>query len=144
MEEEKYLRISSRLRIPLEEIEIFYTRSSGPGGQHVNKTSTQAELAFDLARSPSISEEDRIWLLNRLAPKLDSEGRLRVTSQAYRSQLRNKNAALEKLASMLGNALVRPKGRKKTKPSKTAKETRLRSKKKASEKKRMRAKNMEE
>ncbi len=144
MEEEKFLRVSSRLSIPLEEIEISFTRSSGPGGQHVNKTSTQAELSFNLAHSPSISEEDRTWLLSRLASKLDSEGRLRVTSQAYRSQLRNKNAALEKLASILGNALVRPKARKKTKPSKTAKETRLHSKKKASEKKRMRSKNIEE
>lgn len=140
MEEEKYLRISSRLSIPLQEIEISFTRSSGPGGQHVNKTSTQAELSFDLAHSPSLSEDDRAWLLLRLASKLDSEGRLRITSQTYRSQLRNKNAALEKLASILGSALVRPKARKKSRPSKTAKENRLRSKKKESEKKRLRSK----
>jgi ribosome-associated protein len=128
-----------QLRIPLEEIRISFTRSGGPGGQHVNKTSTQAELTFDLAHSPSLSDADRSWLLDRLASKLDSSGVLHISSQEFRSQLRNKNAALEKLQTLLKNALVRPKARKKRKPSKAAKETRLRTKKLAGEKKKMRS-----
>ncbi len=144
MAEEHSLRINSRLSIPMEEIEIAFTRSSGPGGQHVNKTSTQAELSFDLAHSQTIADEDRAWLLTRLATRIDSSGKLHVNAQSYRSQLRNKEAALEKLASLIAGAMERPKTRKKTRPSKSAKETRLHSKKLAGEKKRMRSKNMDE
>jgi ribosome-associated protein len=144
MAEDNSLRINSRLSIPLEEIEISFTRSSGPGGQHVNKTSTQAELAFDLAHSPSIHEQDRAWLLTRLATRIDSSGKLHVNGQSYRSQLRNKEAALEKLAAIIGNAMERPTPRRKTKPSRSAKETRLHWKKMEGEKKRMRSKNMDE
>ncbi|HEY3874150.1 MAG TPA: alternative ribosome rescue aminoacyl-tRNA hydrolase ArfB [Candidatus Kapabacteria bacterium] len=139
MDEEKFLRISNSISIPVAEIDISFTRSSGPGGQHVNKTSTQAELEFDIAHSPSFSAPDRAWLMTRLGTKLDSEGKLRITAQEYRSQLRNKTAAMEKLAATLRDALMRPKKRKKTKPSKAAKESRLESKKIAGEKKRRRA-----
>jgi ribosome-associated protein len=138
-EKQNFLSIGKNIEIPLSEIEISFTRSSGPGGQHVNKTSTQAELTFDLANSPSIPPQDRDWLLSRLASKLDSNGVLRVTAQEYRSQLRNKTGALEKLRSLLTEALIRPKKRKKTKPSAAAKRKRLDSKKKAGEKKRLRA-----
>jgi ribosome-associated protein len=138
-EKPNFLSIGKNIEIPLSEIEISFTRSSGPGGQHVNKTSTQAELTFDLANSPSIPPQDRDWLLSRLASKLDSNGVLRVTAQEYRSQLRNKTGALEKLRSLLTEALIRPKKRKKTKPSAAAKRKRLDSKKKAGEKKRLRA-----
>ncbi len=135
---ENQLIITESLRIPLAEIAIDFVRSSGPGGQHVNKTSTQAELTFDLAHSPSVSELDRAWLISRLGTKLDSSGVLRVTSQEFRSQLRNKNAALDKLQAMLAAAMHRPKKRKKTKPSRSAVEKRLAGKKKESEKKKMR------
>jgi ribosome-associated protein len=127
-----------RILIPFEEIRISYTRSGGPGGQHVNKTSTQAELTFDLAHSSSLSNADRAWLLERLASKLDSSGILHISSQEFRSQLRNKNAAIEKLQNLLESAIRRPKPRKKIKLSKAAKETRLRSKKIAGEKKKLR------
>ncbi|HET6400556.1 MAG TPA: alternative ribosome rescue aminoacyl-tRNA hydrolase ArfB [Candidatus Kapabacteria bacterium] len=137
--ESPFLEIHPRLRIPLEEIRISFTRSSGPGGQHVNKTSTQAELTFDLEHSPSVSDADRAWLLERLASKLDSSGVLHISSQEFRSQLRNKNAAMEKLRDLLAGALQRPKPRKKVRLSKAAKETRLRSKKLAGEKKKLRA-----
>jgi ribosome-associated protein len=136
--EENILWITDRLQIPLSEISISFIRSSGPGGQHVNKTSTQAELVFDLGNSPSINESDKAWLISRMATKLDSSGTLRVTSQEYRSQLRNKQDALEKLEAMLKSAITRPKPRKKSKPSRSAVETRIRSKKKAGEKKRLR------
>jgi ribosome-associated protein len=136
--EENILWITDRLQIPIAEIAISFVRSSGPGGQHVNKTSTQAELVFDLANSPSITEADRAWLISRLASKLDSSGILRVTSQEYRSQLRNKQDALEKLEAMLRSAILRPKPRKKSKPSRSAVEKRIGAKKKAGEKKRLR------
>lgn len=123
----------------MAEIRIAFTRSGGPGGQHVNKTSTQAELAFDLAHSPSIPQDDRAWMLTRLSLKLDTDGIIHLSSQEFRSQLRNKKAAIEKLRVMLARALVRPKARKKVKPSKSAREKRLQSKKIAGEKKKRRS-----
>ena len=132
-----------RIEIPLSEISISFVRSSGPGGQHVNKTSTQAELTFDLARTPSFSAWDRDWLLNKLATRLDSNGILRITSQEYRSQLRNKSDAIEKLRILLQSAIQRPKKRKKTRPTRSAVEKRLTSKKKDGEKKRMRRKDLD-
>jgi ribosome-associated protein len=130
--------VSDRLHIPRSELQIFFTRSSGPGGQHVNKTSTRAELAFDLKNSPSIPENDRDWLLAKLASKLDTEGVLRIAAQEYRSQLRNKEAAIERLQAMLQEAIKRPKKRKKSKPTKSSKEARLKSKKRAGEIKKQR------
>jgi ribosome-associated protein len=139
MPDDTSLVINDTLSIPLSEIAITFVRSSGPGGQHVNKTSTQAELTFDLAHSPSIPEADRSWLLSRLATKLDSNGLLNISSQEYRSQLRNKNAALDKLQQQLQQAILRPRKRRKSKPSKSAVEKRLTSKKKAGEKKKLRS-----
>ncbi len=138
MAEDNTLRINGRLSIPFSEIDISFIRSSGPGGQHVNKASTQAELTFDVAHAPSLSDADRNWLLSRLGSKLDSAGVLRITAQEFRSQLRNKQSALDKFQSLLAQALERPKPRKKTKPTKSSVETRLKRKKQASEKKRLR------
>jgi len=131
-EEATSLSISEGLTIPISELEFRFVRSSGPGGQHVNKTSTQVELRFDLLNSPSISDADRRWLLSRLGRKVDSSGILQVTSQEYRSQLRNRTSTIEKLRDMLKEAMRRPKKRKPTKPTKGAKERRLESKKKHS------------
>ncbi|MDP4198283.1 MAG: alternative ribosome rescue aminoacyl-tRNA hydrolase ArfB [Bacteroidota bacterium] len=132
------IHISDRLQIPLAEIEISFTRSSGPGGQHVNKTSTRAEIAFDLAHSPSIPEADRAWMMGRLQSKLDTEGKLHIAAQEYRSQLRNRQAAIDRLEALLQQAILRPKKRKKSKPTRSAVERRLSSKKRESEKKRER------
>lgn len=138
-EVQTYLEISPSIRIPVSELQISFTRSGGPGGQHVNKTSTQAELTFDLAHSPSFHDADREWLLAKLSGRLDSTGNIRITAQDFRSQLRNKKAALEKLQQLLQQSLVRPKKRKKTKPSRSSVEKRLTSKKKDSEKKKNRS-----
>jgi len=132
------LKISDRIVIPLSELEIRFTRSQGPGGQHVNKTSTQVEVTFDLLNSPSIPEADRGWLLKRLASKLDSAGSLQVSSQEFRSQSQNKKAAIEKLTQLLREGLKRPKPRKKTKPSKASVEKRIEGKKRKGETKRLR------
>jgi ribosome-associated protein len=125
--------LNDKISIPVSELEIRFSRSSGPGGQHVNKTSTQAELTFDLANSVSIPPEDRDWLLEKLKHRLDSSGKLRLTSQDTRSQRQNKAIVLERFQEMLRHALRRPKKRKPTKPSKAAVQRRIESKKKRGE-----------
>ena len=127
------LKISENVEIPMSEIEISFTRSGGPGGQHVNKTATQVELSFDLMASSAFTEEDKRWLATRLASRLDSAGVLRVTSQESRSQLQNRKRAYGKLAELLSHALRRPKRRRPTRPTKASKERRLESKKKRSD-----------
>jgi ribosome-associated protein len=138
------LEVGNSIRIPLNELNFRFVRSSGPGGQHVNKTSTQVELTFDIAASTGISEPDKRWLLSKLSSKLDSTGLLQIASQEHRSQLRNKTKAIRRLQAMLEQALVRPKKRKPTKPSKSAKEKRLKSKKIVSEKKSYRSRPSQE
>lgn len=121
--------LNDRISIPVSELEIRFSRSAGPGGQHVNKTSTQAELTFDLINSPSIPPEDREWLMEKLKHRLDSSGKLRLTSQETRSQRQNKAVVLERFQEMLRHALRRPKKRKPTKPSKAAVQRRIEAKK---------------
>lgn len=132
------IHVSEWIEIPLTELEVSFTRSSGPGGQHVNKTSTRVEITFDLAHSPSLRDDDRAYLMERLRSKLDTEGRLHIAAQEYRSQLRNRQAAVDRLEAMLQQAILRPKKRKKSRPSKSAVERRLDSKKRESAKKRER------
>ena len=128
-ERQNILEVTPNLRIPLAEINFRFVRSSGPGGQHVNKTSTQVELTFDLAHSPSIREDDKLWLMQRLSSRLDREGVMQITAQEHRSQLRNKTEAVRKLVQILSDGLKRPKRRKPTKPTRGAKEARIASKK---------------
>lgn len=127
------ITLNDKISIPVSELEIRFSRSGGPGGQHVNKTSTQAELSFDLLNSPSIPQDDRDWLVEKLMHRLDSAGRLRLTSQDTRSQRQNKAIVLERFQEVLRHALRRPKKRKPTKPSKAAVERRIEGKKKRSE-----------
>lgn len=123
------IRLSAHLAIPREELLLKATRSSGPGGQHVNTSSTRIELVWDLAASPSLNDATRTHLLGRLASRLDNQGRLRLVGQAERSQYRNREEVLERFAEILSRALVIPKSRKATKPSKAAKARRLDAKK---------------
>ncbi len=125
--------LNDKISIPVSELDIRFSRSSGPGGQHVNKTSTQAELTFDLVNSPSIPTEERDWLIEKLKHRLDSAGQLRLTSQDTRSQRQNKSIVIERFQEMLKHALRRPKKRKPTKPSKAAVQRRIESKKKRGE-----------
>ncbi|HRP07619.1 MAG TPA: alternative ribosome rescue aminoacyl-tRNA hydrolase ArfB [Gemmatimonadales bacterium] len=117
--------INERLSIPRSELEFKATRSGGPGGQHVNTSSTRIELVWNVTGSPSLWEDERIRLLEKLAHRLDSEGSIRVVAQGERSQLQNREAAVERLAQMVARALVVPKKRKATRPSKASKEKRL-------------------
>jgi ribosome-associated protein len=122
------LEISPDLRIPLTELDYQASRSGGPGGQHVNTSSTRIEVWWDVASSPSLSEEQRAQLLERLRSRLDSTGRLRLVSSASRSQLRNREDVTERLRSVIASALAVRKKRKPTKPSRAAKAARLEAK----------------
>jgi ribosome-associated protein len=134
------LVVTPNFRIPFSELEYRASRSGGPGGQHVNTSSTRVEVWWDVAGSPSISPEQRARLLERLQSRLDSSGGLRLVSSSSRSQLRNREEVTERLRSVLAAALVVRKRRKPTKPSRAAKAARLEAKRRrAATKQRRRA-----
>ncbi len=130
--------ITSSINIPLSEIQFRFVRSSGPGGQHVNKSSTQVELLFDVLHSPSLTEAQRQRLLTKLKNDIDTDGVLHLSEQSERSQFQNKQQVTEKFKSILAAALHVPKHRKPTRPSKASKEKRLTQKKRRGEVKRLR------
>lgn len=130
--------ISKTISIPLSELSFRFSRSSGPGGQHANKAETRVELLFDVANSPSLTDAQRRRVMRRLSNRVDSDGVLHVTSQATRSQKENRERAIERFQQLLERALQPKKKRKKTKPSKSADERRLREKKRRSEIKKLR------
>jgi ribosome-associated protein len=132
MPDATHLDISPELQLPLSELEFRASRSGGPGGQHVNTSSTRVELWWDVAASPSLSGTQRQRLLARLAGRLDGAGRLRLVSSASRSQLRNREDATERLRDLVAQALVVPKPRKRTKPSRAAKAARVEAKRRRS------------
>lgn len=132
------LEISPELRIPLSELDYRASRSGGPGGQHVNTSSTRIEVWWDVAQSPALTPEQRTQLLERLRHRLDSEGRLRLVSSASRSQLRNREDVTERLRELVAAALVLRKKRKPTRPSRAAKAARLEAKRKRAATKRQR------
>ena len=124
--------------IPVSELSFRFSRSSGPGGQHVNRTETRVELLFDLASSPSLSKNQRTRALQNLAPYLDKRGVLHLVSQSSRSQLRNREEVVERFRTLMRDALKTPKKRRATQPSKAARERRLQNKKQRAETKRLR------
>jgi ribosome-associated protein len=139
------LLVSPQLTIPQSELDYQASRSGGPGGQHVNTSSTRIEVWWDVANSPSLTAEQRAQLLERLGPRLDSNGRLRLVSSGSRSQLRNREDVTERLRSVVAGALAVRKKRKATKPSRAAKAARLEAKRRrSSTKQRRRAPNPEE
>jgi ribosome-associated protein len=138
MDDASHLVVSPSLRLPLAELEYRASRSSGPGGQHVNTSSTRIEVWWDVAGSPVLTEEQRVRLLARLATRLDSAGRLRLVSGASRSQLRNREDVTGRLRDLVAAALQVPKVRKRTRPSRAAKAARLEAKRRRAATKRER------
>jgi ribosome-associated protein len=127
-----HLEVAPELQLPLSELEFRASRSGGPGGQHVNTSSTRVEVWWDVATSPALSDSQRQRLLARLASRLDGAGRLRLVSSGSRSQLRNREEVTERLRDLVARALAVPKPRKRTKPPRAAKAARLEGKRRRS------------
>jgi len=137
---EEWVEITAQLAIPLDELEFRFVRSSGPGGQHVNRSSTQVELLWDVAGSPSLSEGQRQRLLHELGPRIDTRGVLHIVDSSSRSQFQNRQEALDRFRSLLQHALRRRKVRRPTAPSRASVEQRLQRKRQVSQKKQVRRK----
>jgi ribosome-associated protein len=137
---EGVIAINDSLWIPRGELSFRATRSGGPGGQHVNTSSTRIELVWNVDASPSLSEEQRALIRAKLANRISQEGLLSIASSEHRSQLQNKEATVARFVELLARALVVPRSRKKTRPSRASREERLRAKSHRSSVKRMRRK----
>ncbi len=122
------IEIGRKLAIGDDELVFKSSRSSGPGGQNVNKVNTRITLLFDVANSPSLTEPQRRRILAKLATRIDKNGVLRVVSQKYRTQKANRNAAVEKFMTLLAEALARKPVRKKTSVPYSARQKRLQDK----------------
>ena len=133
------IEIIKDIFIPEEELIFKASRSSGPGGQNVNKLNTRIELFFNVAESSSFSESQQKQVIRRLSKRIDKNGFIRVVSQAQRSQHANRLAAMERLQKLLANALKRKTVRKKTKVPYSAKQKRLEDKKRRSRLKQQRS-----
>jgi ribosome-associated protein len=127
------LHINDKVSIPLAELNFRFSRSSGPGGQHAQKSSTRVELLFDIANSPSLTESQRARVLEKLSGYVDSTGVLHLFAQSERSQLRNREEVTARFQEMMREALKRRKRRKRTKPTTASKEKRLKKKRRRSE-----------
>ena len=128
----RLLRVNARLAIPLAEIRLRTSRSSGPGGQHANVTASRVEAVFDVEASPTLSESQRRRLLERAGP------RVVAVAQDERSQSRNRELALARLSERLAEALKVPRSRRPTRPTAASRERRLAEKRQASKRKRER------
>jgi len=132
------LKVTDDVAIPRSELTFRATRSGGPGGQHVNTSSTRVELIWNVDQSAALTDEQRARIREKLASRIDANGNLRVVASVHRSQARNRDEAEARLAAMVERALRIPKARRKTRPPRAAKEARLEEKKKRSERKKRR------
>jgi ribosome-associated protein len=132
------LQVTPTFAIDESELDERFVRASGPGGQNVNKVATAVELRFDAARSPALTEEVRQRLRALAGTRMTSEGMLLIDARRFRTQAQNRADARERLTALLRQALVRPKRRRKTKPTAGSVERRMQSKRRRSEAKRVR------
>jgi ribosome-associated protein len=130
--------IRAGLAIPEGELEVSFARSGGPGGQHANTSSTKVELRFDVAGSPSLTEEQKARITSELGSRLTKDGVLVLQASEHRSQTRNREAVEGRFANLLSDALRPRRRRRATRPSRAAKRRRLERKRRQSEKKALR------
>ncbi len=130
------IAVSPTLTIPRAELSFRASRAGGPGGQHVNTSSTRIELLWDLTHSTALSDDVRARLLAKLASRLDADGNVRVVASDRRSQLQNREAAEQRLAQIVRQALIVPKKRRPTRPTASSREQRLADKRRRGDRKR--------
>jgi ribosome-associated protein len=132
------LSVTNQIQIPLTELDFQYVRSSGPGGQNVNKVATKAVLRWDVTTSPSLSEEVRMRFLERYGGRVNTEGVLVISSDRHRSQSRNADDCLDRLRELLLEVAEPPKPRRPTRPSAGVRRRRLADKRRVAVKKQTR------
>ena len=137
------LAVSAGLTIPRHELVLRVSRAGGAGGQHVNTSSTRVEVAWDIARSGAITDDERERLVRALGRRVASDGVLRVVASERRSQAQNREAAEARLAALVRRALVVPKRRKATRPTRASVERRLEAKRRRGERKRDRGRDLD-
>ena len=123
------IEVTDQISIPKQELRFTASRSGGPGGQHVNKVSTRVSLWFDVANSPSLSDEQKQLIFRRLTTRINKQGVLQVVAQQGRSQMTNRARAIERFVELLRKALKKKKMRRPTRIPRAAKERRLMEKK---------------
>jgi ribosome-associated protein len=123
------IRVTPTISLPDDEVLLEFTRSSGPGGQHVNKTETAVDLRFNIGTSSALTDAIRRRLLKLAGNRVDQHGVLLISAQSYRSQRRNIEEATERLCDLIRRAAVPPRPRRPTRPTKASKERRLTAKK---------------
>lgn len=132
----RLLRVNARVAIPRAELAFQASRAGGPGGQHVNTSSTRVEVTWRPGTSAALTPAERARVIEKLAGKLDASGLLRVVAADTRSQVQNRALAEERLAALVRQALVVPKVRRPTAPSRASRERRLDAKRRQGERKR--------
>ncbi len=129
-----------KFHLPYAELEFSFVRSSGPGGQNVNKVNSKAVLRWNLAGTSCFRAEDHLRIMTKLSARLTVDGDLMITSDRSRDQKQNKDDCVEKLIEMIEQALAVPKARRKTKPTRGSKRRKLENKNRDGEKKKLRGK----
>lgn len=124
-EDDDAIDVAPGVRIPLSELEIQAIAGGGPGGQHVNRSATRISLQWNVRTTRVLRDEQRARVLEKLAARLDSDGAVRIVAGEFRSQQQNRRAALDRLRLLVSRALIVPRARKATRPSRGAVEQRL-------------------
>jgi len=132
------IRVTSKIRLDENEVAFDFVRSSGPGGQNVNKVATAVQLRFDVGTSPSLPDEVRARLRNVARNRINADGILVIEARRHRSQVRNREDAMRRLVDLIRNATEKPMPRRKTRPSAASRERRLEEKRRRSRVKRKR------
>lgn len=132
------LAVTESVTIPRAELSFRASRAGGPGGQHVNTSSTRIELIWNVVTSPSLDEAQRARVMEKLSNRINSEGELLLAEGGSRSQQQNREAVTRRFVELVAEALYRPPPRRRTRPPRASKEKRLKAKKRRSEIKRLR------